>query len=460
VKYPRHIQILMEADKAAERGDMAEYVRLREEQLQLVAAAPAGQTLAEQLVGGGEPEEATLDSLEARLQRLDARRVKQAPGQLGFDLGAGGEGTGQPCGESFISQAYTCRKGQGEAAAAKPKAFVSMEDRIMAATDKHVVKPQDYERWLSLLESAEGEAGEHARTLREFIDRSGTTILLGPGGTASAALYTGERAARLGQALKDGIALYSQLPHSQEVAENIRWAKRMVDQGWAEAAANGSPGAAKELHRSLSIRNNSTGGQSVTGTPIIALATNSTGMYPPKRDPSPEEKKAARDSIAATASMWNPRGLKDEAQGLLVAGIDSPAQRQVVFLQLEDSMPAAAVLAYRRARRTEPGGKAWSFAAGHGVRGTPGHFLGVFIHELGHKVHEISGEPFANDTSIKGWEAPATRYGDANNNEKFAEAFSAYILAPETMKITHPQAYEWVGNAMRDAMGKLRKIKP
>jgi len=53
---------------------------------------------------------ARIDAIEARLARLDARRVKQAPGQGALDLG-GGPGKGQPCGESHISAGYTCWKG-------------------------------------------------------------------------------------------------------------------------------------------------------------------------------------------------------------------------------------------------------------------------------------------------------------------------------------------------------------
>jgi tRNA A-37 threonylcarbamoyl transferase component Bud32 len=50
-----------------------------------------------------------LEQLEARLERLDARRVRQAPGQMGLDLG----GTGKPCGEGHIAADLTCHKGGG-----------------------------------------------------------------------------------------------------------------------------------------------------------------------------------------------------------------------------------------------------------------------------------------------------------------------------------------------------------
>jgi len=59
---------------------------------------------------------AALDSIEARLKRLDARRVKQAPGQMGLDLG----GQGQACGNSWISPDYTCHKGGGTTQTGQP----------------------------------------------------------------------------------------------------------------------------------------------------------------------------------------------------------------------------------------------------------------------------------------------------------------------------------------------------
>lgn len=62
------------------------------------------------------------ETLEARLaqleQRLDARRVKQAPGQMGL---FGGQGQGVPCGESHISPTKKCRIGKGSPAKAARK---------------------------------------------------------------------------------------------------------------------------------------------------------------------------------------------------------------------------------------------------------------------------------------------------------------------------------------------------
>lgn len=68
------------------------------------------------------------DSLEARIdalkQRFDARRRQEAPGQLGLSLGASpsesGKGTGEPCGQSWISRDKDCHKEGGEPADDRP----------------------------------------------------------------------------------------------------------------------------------------------------------------------------------------------------------------------------------------------------------------------------------------------------------------------------------------------------
>ena len=53
----------------------------------------------------------SLRALEIRVERLDARR-KAAPGQMDLFGGKTTEGDGLPCGESYISRAKQCRKGE------------------------------------------------------------------------------------------------------------------------------------------------------------------------------------------------------------------------------------------------------------------------------------------------------------------------------------------------------------
>jgi hypothetical protein len=64
---------------------------------------------------------AVADRLAALEVRLDARRPRQAPGQLELGL-ATSSGQGKPCGESFIAPQKQCRKGGGKAAAPKAPA--------------------------------------------------------------------------------------------------------------------------------------------------------------------------------------------------------------------------------------------------------------------------------------------------------------------------------------------------
>lgn len=99
--FPRRLVLLAAMNAARERGDLEAFYQLQDEHLQ-------------ELTGRARRSDA-LGDLEARLARLDAR-VKQAPGQLGFDLG----GDGQPCGRGFISPDFTCHKNGGTAVLSPP----------------------------------------------------------------------------------------------------------------------------------------------------------------------------------------------------------------------------------------------------------------------------------------------------------------------------------------------------
>lgn len=88
-----------------------------------VARASADFPLAARLPVSGSVLEAGADAAGLRLDelftRLDARRKREAEGQLGLDLG--GKGKGQPCGNSWIAPDDTCHKGQGPAPVDPPK---------------------------------------------------------------------------------------------------------------------------------------------------------------------------------------------------------------------------------------------------------------------------------------------------------------------------------------------------
>jgi hypothetical protein len=78
------------------------------------------------------PSAELLGRIAALEARLDARKVKQSPGQLGLNLGAG---AGQPCGQSHIAPGLTCHKGAA-VAASKPLRKAQVELEMADASDK------------------------------------------------------------------------------------------------------------------------------------------------------------------------------------------------------------------------------------------------------------------------------------------------------------------------------------
>jgi hypothetical protein len=100
------------------------------------------------------PENAThtLQEIEGRLARLDARRAAPAAskGQLALELGAApGKGGGEACGESFIAPEKTCHKGKGGSAAAPAaggKASGSIEEEISRIRDLQVAHEEHANR--------------------------------------------------------------------------------------------------------------------------------------------------------------------------------------------------------------------------------------------------------------------------------------------------------------------------
>lgn len=127
------------------------------------------------------------DLLELRLdaiqERLDARRVKQAPGQLGLF------GDGQPCGEGWISKEKTCHKGKGKAAA-KPVRELDTTSVEVRQRFMETMKEQSIHRYLAnftarslaagLLTMCDepGLAGENARKLARYIDQAGILVTI------------------------------------------------------------------------------------------------------------------------------------------------------------------------------------------------------------------------------------------------------------------------------------------
>ena len=83
-------------------------------------------------------------------------------------------------------------------------------------------------------------------------------------------------------------------------------------------------------------------------------------------------------------------------------------------------------------------------------------WLTTYIHEMGHQVHfvtkELSYEKFFEGVE-KVWKPSV--YGGSDNIERFAETFVQYVLAPDSLKKTSPEAYEWVDTVMAQALEAL-----
>jgi hypothetical protein len=97
----------------------------------------------------------------------------------------------------------------------------------------------------------------------------------------------------------------------------------------------------------------------------------------------------------------------------------------------------------------------------------------TYIHEMGHQVHFAAGTPGMNNylpeeirkrAAGKGIDAinaidelykmqwkPST-YGTTNGEERFAETFVQYVLAPEELQKASPAAYAWVEGTLKEAM--------
>lgn len=93
-----------------------------------------------------------------------------------------------------------------------------------------------------------------------------------------------------------------------------------------------------------------------------------------------------------------------------------------------------------------------------------GAWINTLIHELGHQVHFKGGQTnmrgevtdhynnkVADSVTRDGAIFPSS-YAGYNNFEQFAENFTTYILAPDTLKRLSPKTYEWIDNHMLNAL--------
>ncbi|NBS70140.1 hypothetical protein EBT31_14695, partial [bacterium] len=84
----------------------------------------------------------------------------------------------------------------------------------------------------------------------------------------------------------------------------------------------------------------------------------------------------------------------------------------------------------------------------------PDGWLSTLIHETGHQVHYrgLSATKLANKyKGLKG-ETYVSQYAHSKETEQFAEAFVHFVLNPSGLKASHPRLYQWVDDALTEAM--------
>jgi hypothetical protein len=208
MKHPERIRLWVAARKARKEGAWRLAAEL-EQELQREKLGQRGQ-------------QERLDQLQARLERLDARR-REAPGQMGLDFGStqgAGPGGGEPCGQSWIDPNKECHKNGGgevqgteQPAKSRPKpkskavapidttAPFSSEvmEKIVAGIEQRSFAPSaarhngtDLALALQKLAEAPGLTGEHAREAMAFMDEVGAVVMITPIGDYAPTLDVSE----------------------------------------------------------------------------------------------------------------------------------------------------------------------------------------------------------------------------------------------------------------------------
>jgi SPP1 gp7 family putative phage head morphogenesis protein len=167
--------------------------------------------------------------------------------------------------------------------------------------------------------------------------------------------------------------------------------------------------------------NKKSGGYTIQGTSIVVIKDNA-GYKPVKKADMDDLGKSYADALEDAAA--NNGGSKKQ-------------------LTAEDS--------FRRAYSS-------------GKRELSSGWANTLIHELGHQVHFKGGQKnmsgrvtdsfsnrAADSVSVDGAIFPS-KYATVNNFEQFAENFTTYMLAPDTLKRLSPKTYDWIDSHMRNAL--------
>jgi hypothetical protein len=498
VKHPERILLWVAMQEARSRGDW----RL---------AGQLEQKLMVEKFGG------RLDAIEARLARLDARRVKQAPGQGSLDL-HGGPGTGQPCGESHIAAGYTCHKGGGGAAAepaAQPAAVLDsskpftpevmerlksgIEQRTFASnTSRH--DGTDLALALEKLATAEGRIGENARSAMAFMDEVKAIVKIAPTRDVlpargkemyppsldtskpidpqmeelNAYLQDGDNHAtrKRAYAVRFGFFTPERLealqadksPTGEEHAKTLaramdpsenqaRFAKLKHDAAVAAAALNADP-----ENPTLKLRMESA---------FALVRSGSWGNGPHGDMMAVEQALSDASGLDGTGGHYSPGG--NAYHVVSGAGAERGA------LRLEEVGAGGMSAAIGNSIRTRGIRPVHTLSGSYGLTGSE-RALATHLHELGHLVHDASARRVVEDDSGTGLEINFARnamrqitpdprsilsakagpsgYANTNPAELFAESFVGYVVAPDAMREQLPELYRWVDSNL----GKARNV--
>ncbi|MBY6223571.1 phage minor head protein [Ferrimonas balearica] len=127
-----------------------------------------------------------------------------------------------------------------------------------------------------------------------------------------------------------------------------------------------------------------------------------------------------------------------------LARVEMAAVLQVAEQMIKESVERTGPTTYATLNNTGTVQLHWSVSSALRTLGDDAAMLATWLHELGHQLHFQIGR-----------EAPptqrrfTTRYSWSNKEEAFAEAFAAYLLAPEAMRQYDPLLAQWLANAIQ-----------
>lgn len=428
---------------------------------------------------------AVVRRLDALQRRLDARRRKEAPGQLGLNL----EGTGEPCGRSYIARDKTCRVGQ----AATPKApepeppvqdqldlsrpevrlrFTEELRRNSLAGPQASLDGGDVGEILAQLTEAPGRRGENARRLAAFVDQFKPALFIGGWHDPDDFTKPGQGGplARVRPKLE-----YLLGGEAERVAEHMRKVHGLTH-------VQEAIGASQFLRERLDTMPN----VSMLKTPTEAYE------YKKTRDGYIDSLRTlstlcltAKYTDGSTRRGWGQIMLWDEGRPSSPGANDTRTRTYDGGRGLNhDAMLRNA----RRGLRSAKGaGLMYDSIEGNFGAGTPWQpakrneeLARTIIHEFGHQIQHradtqagwpilamnvdypvppelqqgLTGRP---DRSLE-MTAPrylVSRYAALNTKELFAETFVAYVVAPDDLEKFNPALYEWVDRTTKQALANF-----